>query len=81
MKTVKPNIRYEARAIYHKYNSGRGDNGNYHHAKKFNTLASAQKYLQEIKLNDSAWAHENFRIDGYFVKLEGIFKLTEEKVQ
>ena len=73
---------YEVRFVYYQYNQGDGRNGNYPYSLSFPTLEMAQTFAKGVgeNLNSSLWMHERLHIDGYPVRLDGIWKITEEKV-
>lgn len=71
---------YEVRFTYYKYNTGRADNGWYQERVRFAELAQAEKYAQEVRIADSHWLDENFHIFGYVERVDGIWKVTDEKV-
>lgn len=76
---------YEVEMVFYKYNSGRGDNGNYICTEKFSNLESAKNFYNETKIEFSCGTlPENFADQyvgfGYLVSIKGIYKITKEKL-
>jgi hypothetical protein len=79
-------ITYVVRFNLYHYNSGKGDNGNYAHKESFTNLTEANSFADKLKTwlktdeSTSKFASE-YCWDGYLVSVDGIYEITEKKVQ
>ena len=80
---MKNKIYYEVRFIIYHYNSGDGRNGNYEHCETFHELDQAKDHKRKLQKllqdGDSGEYCSQFCWDGHLVRVEGIWKITEEQ--
>lgn len=76
---------YEVRFTLYHYNSGDGRNGNYSHHNTFQNLTEANSFRDKLvrwlsnKESTSEFASE-YCWDGYLVSVDGVYEITEKKL-